>query len=150
MRHAVIAASVVIALSASLAAAQTTHYAVTVTRANKTEGYGKISIDKAAIGSAPIRLWQNTSIEPDCSPKGETTLTVVHPPEHGVVQISEEPFFYIWPVTSPLAACNQTKVAGHRAFYTATAGYSGNDKVVLEGSQPDGYVRRITVNISVR
>jgi hypothetical protein len=150
MSRTVLAVAALIALSASVAAAQTRHYEVTVNPSNKTEGYGKISIDKAVVGSAPIRLWQNTSIEPDCSPKGQPTLTVVHPPEHGVVQISDEPFFYVWPLTSPYAACNQQKVPGHRAFYTATVGYSGNDRVVLEGSQPDGYVRRITVNISVR
>ncbi|MHB8284243.1 MAG: hypothetical protein ACYDD1_06160 [Caulobacteraceae bacterium] len=148
MSRRVAAVTALVLLTASVAAAQTQRFEVTVR--NKTEGYGKIDIDKAAIGSAPIRLWQNTAVEPDCTPHGQTTLTVVHPPEHGAVQISDEPFFYVWPVNSPYAGCNQTKVAGHRAFYTANAGYTGNDRVVLEGSQPDGMVRRITVNISVR
>lgn len=151
MKRFLVSATALLILPASIVGAQTSHFDVTVKQGRSyPDGYAKISIDKAAIGSAPIRLWQNTSIEPDCSPKGQTTLTVVHPPEHGSVQITDEPFFYAWPITSPFAACNQTKVAGHRAFYTATAGFSGNDKVVLEGSQPEGYVRRITVNISVR
>jgi hypothetical protein len=131
-------------LSATAVYAQTQRFEVTVNPTGKTEGYGKISIDKAAIGSAP------TAVEPDCSPRGQTTLTVVKPPEHGTVQISDEPFFYAFATNTPYAACSQKKVQGHRAFYTAAAGYTGDDRVVLQGSQPDGYVRRITVNISVR
>ena len=123
---------------------------MTVNPQTSPEGYGKISIDKATIGSAEIRLWQNTSVEPDCSPRGTPTLTVVHPPEHGKVVIRDDPFFYVFPPQSARAACSTQKVPGHRAFYTADAGFSGHDKVVLEGSQPDGYVRRITVNIDVR
>jgi hypothetical protein len=146
----IVLALVAVSLSATAVGAQTERYEVTINRNTKTEGYSKISIDKAALGSAPIRLWQNTAIEPDCSPKGQTTLTVIKPPEHGTVQISDEPFFYAFAVNTPYAACSQKKVQGHRAFYTAQAGYTGNDRVVLQGSQPDGYVRRITVNISVR
>ncbi len=146
----IVLAIAALSLFATSAGAQTQRYEVTINPATKPEGYGKLSIDKAAVGSAPIRLWQNTAVEPDCSPKGQTTLTVVKAPEHGTVQISDEPFFYAFAVNSPYAACSQKKVPGHRAFYTATAGYTGNDRVVLLGSQPDGYVRRITVNISVR
>ena len=135
---------------ATSASAQIRHYEVTVSPQSSPEGYGKISIDKAAIGATTIRLWQNTSVEPDCSPHGQTTLTVVHPPEHGKVVIDDQPFFYVFPPQSARAACNTQKVPGHRAFYTADQGYSGHDKVVLEGAQPDGYVRRITVNILVR
>jgi len=137
-------------LFATGAFGQTEHYEVTIQPQSKTEGFAKISIDKAAIGSAQIRLWQNTSVEPDCSPRGQPTLTVIRQPEHGKVVIDDAPFFYVFAPGSGREACSQHKVLGHRAFYTAEAGYTGNDKVVLQGSQPDGYVRQITVNISVR
>ena len=136
-------------LAGGLAVAQTSRFQVTVTPQSAPEGYGKISIDKAAIGAAEIRLWQNTSVEPDCSPHGQTTLTIVHPPQNGTVRISDEPFFYVFPPQSARAACSQQKVPGHRAFYTASTGFSGHDKVVLEAAQPDGYVRRIWINIDV-
>ena len=50
----------------------------------------------------------------------------------------------------PRAACNDRKVPGHQAFYEAEAGYTGHDKVVLQGSSPEGHVREITVDILVR
>ena len=137
-------------LAASAAAAQTRRYEVTVNPTSDPGGYEKVHVSKATIGTAPIRLWYNTSVEPDCSPHGAPTLSIAHPPRHGTVDISDRPFFYAFPANGPRAACSQRKVPGHQAFYTAQAGYSGHDKVVLEGSQPDGTVRRIDIDIDVR
>ena len=137
-------------LIANVAVAQTSRFEVTIQPQSAPEGFAKINIDKAAIGSAKIRLWQNTSVEPDCSPRGQPTLSVIRQPEHGQVIMDDEPFFYVFAAGSGREACSQHKVPGHRAFYTADAGYKGHDKVVLQGSQPDGYVRQITVNIDIR
>ena len=132
------------------APAQTQRYEVTVSPTTESSGYDKIHLSKATIGTAQIRLWSNTSVEPDCSPHGDPTLKIVHPPEHGTLTIDDQPFFFAFPTNGPRAACSQHKVPGHQAFYTAQAGYTGRDKVVLEGSQPDGFVRRIAVDIDVR
>ena len=137
-------------LFATVAVAQTSRFEVTIQPQSSTQGFAKISVDKAALGSSQIRLWQNTSIEPDCSPRGQPTLSVIRQPEHGKVIIDDEPFFYVFAAGSGRENCSQHKVPGHRAFYTADDGYKGHDKVVLQGSQPDGYVRQITVNIDVR
>jgi hypothetical protein len=137
-------------LGASACAASATDYYVSVRPAARPEGYDKVQVSKAALGSNPIRLWQNTSIDPDCAPAGKVTLTVIKPPEHGQVTISTEPFFYAFPKANPRSACNDKKVPGNRAFYTANAGYIGPDHLVLQGSSSEGYVRRIAVDIDVR
>jgi hypothetical protein len=145
---AFVMAAVLLAGSASVATA--TDFYVSVRPASPQEGYGKIEVSKAALGSNPIRLWQNTSIDPDCAPTGRVTLTVIKPPEHGQVQISTEPFFYAFPKAKPRSACNDKKVMGNRAFYTAASGYIGPDHVVLQGSSSEGIVRRIAIDIDVR
>jgi len=135
---------------AGAAMAQTRSFTVTVNPNQRPEGYDKIEVSKAALGSNPIRLWQNTSIDPDCAATGRVTLTVIKPPQHGDVQISTDPFFYAFPKANPRSACNDKKVPGNRAFYTAAAGYIGPDHVVLQGSSSEGVVRRIAVDIDVR
>ena len=54
------------------------------------------------------------------------------------------------PPNNSRVACNNRKVPGHEAFYAANPGFTGRDRVVLEGSSPEGRVREITVDIEVR
>lgn len=132
-------------------AAAETKMLVTVEPLNKPHGYEKVSLSKAVVGSVAIRLWANANIDPDCSAhEPGPTLTVLEAPKHGQATVSDEPFFAAYPQANPRSACNTRKVPGHQAFYTATPGYTGRDKVVLQGSSPEGRVRRITVDIDVR
>ena len=137
-------------LLATGATAQTRRYEVIVEPKSTPRGFEKVSIDKAVLGATQLLLWQNGAVEPDCSPRGQSTLTILRPPEHGKAVIDDQPFFRLFPPGSGLEACSQHKIAGHRAFYTADAGYTGRDRVVLQGSHSDGHVRQITVNIDVR
>lgn len=133
------------------ALAQARRYEVTVSPAARPSGFQKLHIDKAAIGSTPIRVWANTAIDPDCSEhQPGATLTVLEPPAHGVATIKDEPYFAAFPPANPRSACNTRKVPGHQAYYTAAAGYAGHDRMVLRGSSPDGVVRQITVDLTVR
>lgn len=133
------------------ASAQPGRYQVTVSPAAPTSGYQKLSIAKAVVGSTPIRVWANTAIDPDCSVHAPgATLTILEPPAHGAAVVRDEPYFAAFPPANPRSACNSRKVPGHQAFYTATAGYAGHDRMVLQGSSPDGAVRRIAVDITVR
>lgn len=145
-------AAVIAALAAGgVASAQTQSYVVTLRPANKPDGFEKVRVSKAALGSAEISLWTNGAIDPDCTEHAPgATLAIVKPPEHGTARISNEPVYMAFPPANPRSACNNRKVPGHQAFYAANAGYSGRDKVVLQGSQPNGAVREIIVNIDVR
>lgn len=132
-------------------AAVASEYHVTVTPQSPPRGFEKLTISKAAIGSAPIRVWFNTALEPDCTVhEPGATLAILQPPAHGSATVSDEPYFASFPPGNPRSACNNRKVPGHQAFYTAAAGYTGRDRMVLQGSSPDGRVRQITVDIEVR
>ena len=141
-------ASVTVATGVS---AQTKRYAVTVSPAARASGYQKLHVERAAIGSTPVRIWANSAIDPDCSAhQPGATLTILEPPAHGVAVVDDEPYFAAFPPSNPRSACNNRKVPGHQAFYTAAAGYTGHDRLVLQGSSPDGAVRRVAVDITVR
>jgi hypothetical protein len=145
-----IAGAAAVAL-AGAAAAQSQSYIVTVDPVHKPRGFEKVRVSKAALGTAEIRLWANTAINPDCSAQAAgATLTIVRPPEHGVARISDDPFYFAFPPGNPRSACNDRKVPGHQAFYAANPAFAGHDRVVLQGSSPDGRVREITVDIEVR
>jgi hypothetical protein len=131
--------------------AQTRRYEVTVSPTAKPSGFQKLHIEKAAIGGTPIRVWANTAIDPDCSAhQPGATLTVLEQPAHGVATVKDEPYYAAFPPANPRSACNDRKVPGHQAYYTAAAGYAGHDRLVLQGASPDGAVRRITVDVTVR
>lgn len=131
--------------------AQPSQYQVTVSPVSPVSGYQKLSIAKAVVGSAPIRVWANTAIDPDCSVHTPgATLTILEPPAHGAAVVKDEPYFAAFPPANPRSACNNRKVPGHQAFYTAASGYTGHDRMVLQGSSPDGALRRIAVDITVR
>lgn len=135
---------------AGAALAQTTHFDVTVHRDNSAKGFEKLKVSKAAIGDTQIILWQNTAINPDCTAIPGVSLSVLKEPEHGKVNISEEPTYLAFPAGNPRSACNTRKVPAHRALYQAEAGFKGHDRVVLQGSSPEGRVREINVYIEVR
>ena len=133
------------------AAAQQRQYTVTVrpVAAHVVNGVQKINVSKAAVGSSQIVIWGGAAIDPDCSPRPGTTLTVVTPPAHGEVKVVEEPIYVAFPPSDPRAACNSKKVPGRHVYYTAAPGYAGHDRVVLEGASADGSVRHVTVNVNV-
>ena len=136
---------------ASGASAQPSRYVVTVAPVGSASGYQRLHVAKAVVGSAPIRVWANTAIDPDCSAHAPgAALTILEPPAHGAAVVKDEPYFAAFPPANPRSACNDRKVPGHQAFYTAASGFKGHDRMVLQGSSPDGAVRRIAVDITVR
>jgi hypothetical protein len=145
-------AGLALASGASGASPQSSRYVVTVKpAAASASGYTKVSVSRAALGSTPIRVWANTAIDPDCSAHAPgATLTILEPPAHGAATVKAEPYFAAFPPANPRSACNDRKVPGNQAFYTAASGYTGHDRLVLQGSSPDGLVRRIAVDITVR
>lgn len=133
------------------AVAQESRYLVIIHPAARGEGYQKVSVSAAALGSAPIMVWHNTSIDPDCSARAPgSTLTVLAQPTHGAVVVDDTPDYFAFPPANPRSACNTRKVPGHHATYTAASGFTGKDRFVLQGSSGQGVVRRVTVTVDVR
>ncbi|HEV7383590.1 MAG TPA: hypothetical protein VGN89_01840 [Phenylobacterium sp.] len=150
MRRTVLLVSAVVMAMAGLAMAQE-RYEVTVKRESGHPGpIQKIRVSKAAIGSSRIIIWGGASIDPDCSEHPGYTLSVVEPPTHGEVKVVAEPVYMAFPLSNPRAACNARKVPGRQAYYTAVPGFSGHDRVVLEGATEDGTMRHVTIDVDVR
>ncbi|HEX5263823.1 MAG TPA: hypothetical protein VFW13_09870 [Phenylobacterium sp.] len=152
MRSVMLAAAGLGAIVLSGAAvAQERHYELTVAPAGQSnKGFEKISVSKAAIGSSQIVIWGGAAIDPDCSPHPGSTLAIVQQPAHGSVKVVEEGVYVAFPQANPRSVCNGRKVPGRKVYYTAAEGYSGHDKVVLEGASEDGHVRHVTVDVDVR
>jgi hypothetical protein len=138
------------ALSCS-AMAQDHRYEVTVRPVNNHPGaVQKIKVSKVATGASRIIIWGGAAIDPDCSEHPGYSLNVVEPPAHGEVKVVAEPLYIAFPAGNPRAACNSRKVPGRQAYYTASPGFSGHDRVVLEGATEDGTMRHVTVDVEVR
>jgi len=110
----------------------------------------KIRVSKVAFGGSRIIVWSGASIDPDCSEHPGYTLSVVEPPSHGEVNVVAEPMYLAFPPNNPRSACNRRKVPAKQAYYTASPGYSGHDRLVLEGMTEDGTLRHVTVDVDVR
>lgn len=151
MRAVMLSGAIVVALVAGgVAYAQSGQYVVNIKRAAPQKGFEKLTISKAALGATPIRLWENAAINPDCTEVPGVSLSILQPPEHGKATVSNDPVYIAFPPNNPRSACNKSKVPGHEAFYQADAGFTGHDRVVLQGSSPEGHVREIKVDILVR
>jgi len=151
MRVSVLAClSAIAALAISGAAAAQSRYVVTVQPTGPQKGFQKLKLSKAAVGSTPIILWRNAAINPDCSAVPGVTLKVLTQPQHGAATLTDGPVYVGFPVANPRSACNSRKVPGHEVTYQAAAGYVGHDRVVLQGSSPEGHVRLVSIDIDVR
>ena len=113
-------------------------------------GYDTVKESRAALAGQETRVWWAQMVDPDCSPHGSMTTAVVEAPQHGVVRVSDEPFFPSYGPENPRAACDTRKVAGKQAFYTASAGFKGHDRVVLQNSTSEGRIRKIVIDVDVR
>jgi hypothetical protein len=131
----------------AVAHAETT---VLVIKRQPTVGYGEIHQKSAALSGQRIRIWFASDLNADCSVRATMQMQVVTQPQHGTAEVSEEPFFPIYPSGSPVAECNKQKVPGVQAFYTSTAGFTGHDKVTLQNATSEGRIRKIIVDIDVR
>ncbi len=111
--------------------------------------YTKLSSDRAAVGTAKIRLSRETVIDVTCQAYGQMTLQVIKQPSHGAITLVDETDFPNYPATNARSACNSRKVPTKSAYYEAKSGFIGIDTVVLLFSTSDGPVRQESYNINV-
>ena len=120
--------------------AQESRYLVTVHPVGRGDGYQKVSVSAATLGSAPITVWHNTSIDPDCTARTPgAVLALVVPPEHGAVVIDDTPDYFAFPPANPRSACNTRKVPGHHAVYTSANGLQRPGQVRASRRDGPGY-----------
>jgi hypothetical protein len=106
-------------------------------------------LQKAVYAGRASQLWGDVSLTRDCEIAGETKLEVVAEPAHGVAVIKPGRMYAVYPEGDPHAACSGRLVDGMLAIYTPERGYTGVDQAVLRGTNANGDVRLVTVDITV-
>jgi hypothetical protein len=89
-------------------------------------------------------------VDLDCSENKGIVLRVLQPPAHGSVSLKDEPDYPQFPAVNPRSKCNERKILQHGAYYQATAGFTGEDRAVLQVQTPEGRVNEITFDVDVR
>jgi hypothetical protein len=146
-----LAAAGALALAGGAVALAQSRYVVSVRPAEAASGFRKVRVERAALGATRTLVWANGEINPDCSEhKPGATLSILKAPRHGTVMVTREDDYMSYPPSNPRSACNTRKVPVNHAYYVANAGYSGRDRLVLQGSSDAGRVREITVDVTVR
>ena len=107
------------------------------------------TLEKAIYAGRMSQLWGDVSLSRDCEIQGETKLEVVAAPQHGTTDIKPGRMYAVYPDGDAHAGCSGRLVEGVLAFYTPAPGFLGVDQAVLRGTNADGNVRVVTVNITV-
>ncbi len=142
-----IAAVVSIAIAAQGALAQT--YIVQRVPSAPPQGVQAIRLSKETMAGQKIRLWSAVLLNPDCTPSGTITSSVIDSPRHGQLDIVDAPTFPNYLPPNPRVACDRKAVPGKQVFYTPAADFHGRDRMVFQNATSDGYVRRFTVDVRV-
>ena len=106
--------------------------------------------DKVVASGMPLILYQNYSVNPDCTAFGTVVLRVTQPPEHGRVTIRHTGVFPNFPESNVRSVCNRRRVAGVQAIYVSQRGYLGPDFTVLEALLPSGRGGTVRLPIQVK
>jgi hypothetical protein len=115
--------------------------------AEASDSFKKQSLSRTVMSGVRTKLGQHWHINNDCSLADVPVVRIVEPPKHGRLEIVRESVF---PTSSgKLERCRTVKVMGLVAYYTAKAGYVGEDKFVLRSPYGDGKIADTTMNVTV-
>ncbi len=93
------------------------------------------------------KLGQHWHINNDCSLADVPAVRIIEAPKHGRLEIVRQPVFP--DSAGRLERCRTVKVMGLVAYYTAKAGYAGEDSFVLRAPYGDGKIADTTMNVTV-
>lgn len=132
----------------TLATAQT--YVIQRVAPETNKGFSDVHVSKAAAPGEQVRIWWATMLNPDCTPQGTMKAEIIDAPRHGRATVDDGDFYPNYVSPNPRAICDAHKVPGKQAFYTASDGYRGHDRVVIRNATSEGRIRNIIVDIAVR
>jgi dienelactone hydrolase len=88
---------------------------------------------------ASVVIGESAALNPDCSLRAASNITVTQQPAHGVVETTSTDDYPHFPPNNPLSACNHTKAPMTVIRYTPSTGFVGADfltfKVEAEKSE---------------
>ena len=91
-----------------------------------------------------------TSLNPDCTSRGDTDIRITKQPEHGSVETKPATNFPSYPKEHVRAKCNEHKVRGVQVNYKSAEKYIGSDEFELLALFPSGFAWEVHYGISVR
>jgi dienelactone hydrolase len=89
------------------------------------------------------------SVNPDCSSKGLSTISIPTKPGHGAAVVAERDTRPSFPQASPFSACNVAPVPAMGVTYTPSGGFAGADSLTIEETSPGGRRRLIRIDLKV-
>lgn len=115
--------------------------------AEASDSFKRESLSRTVMSGVRTKLGQHWHINNDCSLADVPVARIVEAPKHGRLEIVRQPVF---PTSSgKLERCRTVKVMGLVAYYTAKAGYIGEDRFVLRAPYGDGKIADTTMTITV-
>ena len=113
-------------------------------------GSARAATEYAVASGGAVQIDYAISLNPDCTSKGESQISLVQPPRAGRIEVKRGRVYPRFSTLNILSRCDTRKVPATLVVYHAAPGYQGYDTVAYEIVFPDGQVRRTRVNVSVR
>jgi hypothetical protein len=117
---------------------------------NQTAGTEAISGTRNTLPGRSQKLDHFTTLNADCTTHGSTVVRVAEPPANGRIVISSGLDYPSYSRENQRYECNKRRVPGVAAVYVPNAGFSGNDRVVIETIFGGGTRRNTTYTVVVR
>jgi trypsin len=114
------------------------------------EGLEKKQFTRVVASGAKQRLGFYTSLNPDCTARGDVNIRVTKQPEHGSTETTTDINFPGYPKEHVRFKCNEHKVRGVQVNYKSAAKYVGDDAFDLLALFPYGVAWEVHYDISVR
>ncbi len=115
--------------------------------AEASDSFKRETLSRTVMSGVRTKLGQHWHINNDCSLADVPVVRIVEAPKHGRLEIVRQPVF---PTSAgKLERCRTVKVTGVVAYYTAKAGYAGEDSFVLRAPYGDGKIADTTMSVTV-
>jgi hypothetical protein len=114
------------------------------------EGLEKKQFTRVVGSGTNQRISFFTSLNPDCTARGNINIRVTKQPEHGSTEIIPEINFPTYPKEHVRAKCNDHKVRGMQVYYKSAEKYVGSDELELLVLFPNGFAWEVHYDMSVR
>jgi len=105
---------------------------------------------KFALSGKPVILWEQYSLNPDCTSVGPVRFNILNAPAHGRISVKTTKIYSNFPPNNPRNICNTKGGLGQELIYISVPGYTGPDSVDVEPIGPLGAASHLHVAIVVR
>jgi hypothetical protein len=105
---------------------------------------------KVTISGKPLKVDVYSSINPDCTSRGSTTIRLIERPKHGTVEFREATDFTDYKQGDNRAHCSTRRVPVTQVIYTPAPGYTGPDSFQTDAVFPSGATRTVQYKVEVR